>query len=78
MEEAAACDRVIVMDDGHVLMDDVPRKVFSHVAELRQVGLDVHHPTELRTSLKEAGLPVQADMIDGQECIEALKALLTR
>jgi len=32
MEEAAACDRVIVMDDGHVLMDDVPRKVFSHVA----------------------------------------------
>ena len=59
MEEAAACDRVIVMDDGHVLMDDVPRKVFSHVAELRQVGLDVPQTTELMTMLKEAGLPVQ-------------------
>ena len=28
--------------------------------------------------LKEAGLPVQADIIDEQECIEALKALLSR
>ena len=78
MEEAAACDRVIVMDDGHVLMDDVPRKVFSHVAELRQVGLDVPQTTELMTMLKEVGLPVQADIIDEQECIEALEALLTR
>lgn len=78
MEEAAACDRVIVMDDGHVLMDDVPRKVFSHVAELRQVGLDVPQTTELMTILKEAGLPVQADIIDEQECVAALKALLTR
>ena len=77
MEEAAECDRVIVMDDGHVLMDDVPRKVFSHVAELRQVGLDVPQTTELMTMLKEAGLPVQADIIDEQECIEALKTLLT-
>ena len=34
--------------------------------------------TELMTILKEAGLPVQADNIDEQECIEALEALLTR
>ena len=78
MEEVIHADRVIVMDDGHVLMDDVPRKVFSHVAELRQVGLDVPQTTELMTILKEAGLPVQADIIDEQECIEALEALLTR
>ena len=78
MEEAAECDRVIVMDDGRVLMDDTPRRVFSHVTELRQVGLDVPQTTELMTILKEAGLPVQADIIDEQECIEALEALLTR
>lgn len=78
MEEAAECDRVIVMDDGRVLMDDTPRRVFSHVTELRQVGLDVPQTTELMTILKEAGLPVQADIIDEQECVAALKALLTR
>lgn len=78
MEEAAECDRVIVMDDGRVLMDDTPRRVFSHVTELRQVGLDVPQTTELMTILKEAGLPVQADIIDEQECVAALEALLTR
>ena len=59
-------------------MDDTPRRVFSHVTELRQVGLDVPQTTELMTILKEAGLPVQADIIDEQECVAALKALLTR
>ena len=44
----------------------------------RQVGLDVPQTTELMTILKEAGLPVQADIIDEQECVAALKALLTR
>ena len=78
MEEVIHADRVIVMDDGRVLMDDTPRRVFSHVAELRQVGLDVPQTTELMTILKEAGLPVQADIIDEQECVEALEALLTR
>lgn len=78
MEEAAQCDRVIVMDDGRVLMDDIPRRVFSRVAELRQVGLDVPQTTELMTMLKEAGLPVRTDIIDEQECVEALRALLTR
>ena len=78
MEEAAQCDRVSVTDDGRVLMDDIPRRVFSRVAELRQVGLDVPQTTELMTMLKEAGLPVRTDIIDEQECVEALRALLTR
>ena len=43
-----------------------------------KVGLDVPQTTELMTILKEAGLPVQADIIDEQECVAALKALLTR
>ena len=42
------------------------------------MGLDVPQTTELMTILKEAGLPVQADIIDEQECVAALKALLTR
>ena len=79
LEEAAECDRVIVMDKDHVLMDDVPRKVFSHVAELRQVGLDVPQTTELMTILKEAGLPVQSrcGLISRMHFYAALKTLLT-
>ena len=52
--------------------------ILEAIPELRQVGLDVPQTTELMTILKEAGLPVQADIIDEQECIEALEALLTR
>ena len=41
MDEAAQCDRVIVVDHGEVRMDAKPEKVFSHVQEMRAIGLDV-------------------------------------
>ncbi len=41
MDEAAQADRVVVMDNGSVLMDDVPRNIFARADELRAVGLDV-------------------------------------
>ena len=47
MEEAAQCERIIVMDKGKVLMDDSPKQVFSRVEELKAVGLDVPQVTEL-------------------------------
>lgn len=78
MEEAAECDRVIVMNDGRVLMDDTPRRVFDRVEDLRAVGLDVPQTTELLHLLNEAGVAVRTDIIDEQECIEQLKALLTQ
>ena len=43
MEEAAQADRVIVMDEGNILLDDTPEEVFSHVEQMKQIGLDVPH-----------------------------------
>lgn len=37
MDEAAQCDRIVVMDSGKVIFDDTPKKVFSHVRELKTV-----------------------------------------
>lgn len=76
MDEAARCDRVIVMDDGHVLMDDSPRAVFSRVEQLKAIGLDVPQVTELMNGLKKAGLPVREDIITEEECAAELKKLL--
>lgn len=39
MEEAIDADRVIVMDDGKVIMDGVPKEIFSRVKELKEHGL---------------------------------------
>ena len=56
MEEAAQCERIIVMDKGKVLMDDSPKQVFSRVEELKAVGLDVPQVTELIYELNKYGL----------------------
>lgn len=76
MEEAAQANRVIVMDDGKVVLDDTPSEVFSHVQELKRLGLDVPQVTELAYRLRKAGCPVDAHMITESECVAALAELL--
>ena len=76
MDEAAQCDRVVVVDRGKLLMDGLPREVFSRVEELKAVGLDVPQVTELMHSLRQAGLPVREDIITEEECAEELCRLL--
>ncbi len=76
MDEAAKADRVVVMDDGRIIFDDVPREVFSHVEELKAVGLDVPQVTELAYELKKNGLEIDGHIITEEECIEALVKIL--
>lgn len=76
MEEAAQANRVIVMDDGKVVLDDTPSEVFSHVEELKRLGLDVPQVTELAYRLQKAGCPVDAHMITESECVAVLAELL--
>lgn len=72
MDEAAQADRVVVMDGGKIIMDNVPKKIFSRVKELRDVGLDVPQVTELCDMLIEKGVDISPEIIHEQECAEAL------
>lgn len=72
MEEAAMADRVIVMDDGHIIMDDTPRKVFSRVEELHRVGLDVPQVTQAAYELKKRGFDIRADVLSVEELYNEL------
>lgn len=76
MDEAAASDRVVVIDDGRILMDGTPKAVFSEVEALRAVELDVPQPTELCYLLRQAGVDLPADILTAEECADALTALL--
>jgi energy-coupling factor transport system ATP-binding protein len=76
MDEAAETDRVIVMDEGEVILDDVPKKVFSQVELLKSVGLDVPQVTELIYELKKHGLDIDEEIVTEDECIEALMKIL--
>ena len=72
MNEAAMADRIIVMDEGKAILEGTPKEVFSHVEELKRVGLDVPQPTELMYQLRKAGLPVSQDVLTEEECIAEL------
>ena len=76
MEEAIKADRVIVMDNGEVIMDDTPRNIFTQVEKLKEIGLDVPSVTELAYSLKESGLPIRSDIISIDEMVSELCQLL--
>lgn len=76
MDEAAQAQRVVVMDGGKVLLDDEPRKVFSHVELLTKVGLDVPQATRLCHQLKREGLNLPGDIITEERCAQALLELL--
>ena len=78
MEDVAEyVDRIIVMNGGKVMYDDVPRKVFQYYKELEEVGLAAPQVTYIMHALKQNGLnvDVNATTIDEatQEILKALK-----
>ena len=78
MEEAVHADRIIVMDDGRIVMDGKPREIFSRVKELKSHGLDFPQATELAWELKEAGLPLGDGILGRRELVEQLVPLLKK
>ena len=70
-------DRIIVMNKGHVMYDDVPKEVFRHYEELEQIGLAAPQVTYIMHALAKEGLPVDTDIttIDeaADEIVNALK-----
>ncbi len=76
MDEAAKADRVVVMDNGRVVLDNTPREVFKNMALLKEIGLDVPQPTELAAELRAAGLTLPDDLLFVDECAEAIATLL--
>lgn len=72
MEEAAQADRVIVMDDGKIIIDDTPGMTFANVALLKSVGLDVPQVTDLMFRLRRAGIHIRHDLLDVQSCAEEI------
>lgn len=78
MDEAAQAKRVVVVDDGKIIIDDVPKKVFSQVELLKSRGLDVPQVTELSYRLRQDGIDIGSEIINEDECVSALLGLLKK
>lgn len=72
MDEAARADRVIVLDDGRVLMDGTPASVFARSDELRRAGLELPQCTALCQALMARGVPLEGDMNTPEQCAAAI------
>ena len=72
MEEVTGADRVIVMDDGKIVMDGTPRDIFSQVQKLKDYRLDVPQVTELAWELKNAGVPLKDGILSIDELMDQL------
>lgn len=78
MEEAAMADRVVVINDGNLVMDGEPKEVFGRIDELHEMGLEAPQGNELIYLLRGAGIDIQGDSLTEQECTETLYAFLEK
>ncbi len=76
MDEAAQADRVIVIDNGKILIEGDAREVFSKARLLREHGLDVPQAVELSQRLRAMGLDMPEGILDAKECAEAIAKLI--
>ena len=76
MDEAVQAGRVVVMDDGQILLQGTPKEVFSHVELLKQHKLDVPQATELIYRLRASGYPLPECVLNEEDCVAALERIL--
>lgn len=73
MEEVARiADRLIVFDEGSIIMDGSPEEVFSHSGKLREIGLGVPLAAELAERLNALGLSVPLSCFTVEQLFDAL------
>ena len=76
MDEAVKAKRVVVMDEGRIILDGNPREVFTHIDTLKKVGLDVPEATELAMLLNKDGIKIKNDVLDIDELLDCVIGLL--
>lgn len=72
MHEAAEGNRVVVMEEGEIVMRGTPHEVFSHVEELRDLQLDVPQTTELAYRLHQRDATFPATLLLVDEVVEEI------
>ena len=72
MEEAAMADRILVLNDGQVILDGTPSYVFEQEALLKSCGLNVPQCTELVHRLRKEGIALEGECVSVEQCAELI------
>ena len=74
MNEAAEADRIIVINDGKLLLDGTPDEIFAQRDTLTEVGLEVPQCAELIHALRAAGIKIEGNTLSSPEaCADLLQ-----
>lgn len=77
MEDVANyADRIVVMDHGKIVYDDVPEAVFEHADELEKMGLSAPQITYAMRGLKKAGIDINTNIYKVDEAVDAIYDVL--
>ena len=76
MEETVNADRILVIDEGRLVMDGSPREVFREIDRLKSYRMDVPELTELAWRLKRGGMPLPDGILTREELLRELKHCL--
>ncbi|MEG0952439.1 MAG: energy-coupling factor transporter ATPase, partial [Niameybacter sp.] len=72
MQEAILADRIVVIDEGKVMLSGTPKEVFKNVEQIRAIGLDVPDSTYLIYLLRQKGYDLDPTMLSTEEVVEAI------
>lgn len=76
MDEAALADRIVVLEKGKIILDGIPKEIFSQYEILKQTGLDVPQITALSYELHKAGFPIDSCILSVDELVEQITKVL--
>jgi ABC-type multidrug transport system ATPase subunit len=72
MDEAVRADRVIVINDGRIILDGAPDKIFAQAEILRSAGLDLPQCAELLLRLRKRGFKLDGEINTPEQCAQTL------
>lgn len=72
MDEAVVADRILVMEQGEIVLEGTPREVFKQVDKVKELGLDVPQVTELVHEIRKEGFDLREDILSIEELVELL------
>lgn len=75
MEETVDADRIILMDQGKLVLDGTPKEIFSKVEELKSLRMDVPLITDLAHELRLSGMLISEGILKEEELVEELLSI---
>ncbi len=78
MNEAALCDRVVVINDGKIELDGKPEDVFTKVEHLEEIGLDVPQTVDVLYGLYKSGIDISYNKLSVEDCADEIMSYYSK